>query len=117
MKINYVLVDHENVGLDSVDLLKNQSFRLLVFVGALQNRISSAAASTVTDFLSADMNGDGKLDIVSADGGNSTVSISLGNGDGTFQARVSYSTTLSAGGLSVGYFDGNGTIDVAAGIG
>jgi len=87
------------------------------YTGSFQNRISSAAASTVTDFLSADMNGDGKLDIVSADGGNSTVSISLGNGDGTFQARVSYSTTLSAGGLSVGDFDGNGTIDVAAGIG
>ena len=47
MKINYVLVDHENVGLDSVDLLKNQSFRLLVFVGALQNRISVETASAI----------------------------------------------------------------------
>jgi len=38
----------------------------------------------------ADVNGDGKPDLVVAN--NSTVSVLLGNGDGTFQAAVSYGT-------------------------
>ncbi len=35
----------------------------------------------------ADVNGDGKPDLVIADQGNKTVSVRLGNGDGTFQPR------------------------------
>jgi len=45
----------------------------------------------------ADANGDGKLDLILANFGNSngvsTASVLLGNGDGTFQAAVAYSPT------------------------
>ena len=35
----------------------------------------------------ADVNGDGKPDLVVANDGSNTVSVLLGNGDGTFAAR------------------------------
>src|SRR5262245_51647804 len=41
-----------------------------------------------------DFNGDGKPDLVLANGGTSNVSVLLGNGDGTFQSAASF------GGLS-----------------
>ena len=41
----------------------------------------------------ADLNGDGKLDLVVGNRNASTVSVLMGNGDGTFQAPV----TLGAG--------------------
>src|SRR5580693_2019360 len=44
--------------------------------------------------VTADFNGDGKLDLATAGGGCESISISLGNGDGTFQHKVTY--TLEA---------------------
>src|SRR3989454_1021316 len=35
-----------------------------------------------------DLNGDGKLDLVTADNGSDSASVLLGNGNGTFQPRV-----------------------------
>lgn len=53
---------------------------------------------TATSIAVADLNGDGKLDLVVGNrcadsgcaGGHSSVSVLLGNGDGTFQTAVSY---------------------------
>ncbi len=42
--------------------------------------------------VTGDFNGDGRLDIATADQADNTVSVLLGNGDGTFQAPVSFVT-------------------------
>ena len=54
----------------------------------------------------ADINGDGKLDLVTANF-NGTVSIFLGNGDGTFKAEPAISDGLSNGITSIAVADVN----------
>jgi len=56
-----------------------------------------------------DFNNDGKLDLVITDGFGFTVS--LGNGDGTFQKPVLYKTSLSYY-LAVGDFNNDGNLDI-----
>src|SRR5947209_4168630 len=48
--------------------------------------VSYAAGAGSWGVVTADFNGDGRLDLAVADAGGSTVSILLGNGNGTFQA-------------------------------
>jgi hypothetical protein len=60
-----------------------------------------------------DFNGDGKLDLVEADYGSNTVSVLLGNGDGTFRPRATYATGRSPIAVSVGDFNGDGKLDLA----
>jgi hypothetical protein len=64
--------------------------------------------------LLADFNRDGNTDIAlgCSDGTNGGLVIILGNGDGTFQAPVSYSTGDVAS-ISMGDFNGDGLLDIA----
>jgi len=68
-------------------------------------------AVTVGDF-----NGDGPLDLVTASGTyltNNTVSVLLGNGDGTFQPNVDYITGTAPSFAALGDFNGDGRVDMA----
>jgi len=68
-----------------------------------------------------DFNNDGKLDIITVDysgfGNGSTVSVLLGNGNGTFQPALNYGVPAgipqSANLLAVGDFNKDGKLDVA----
>jgi hypothetical protein len=66
-----------------------------------------------------DFNGDGKLDLAVANTGvdvygSNTVTILLGNGDGTFTATAQSPTTgNNPGSMAVGDFNGDGNLDLA----
>ncbi len=47
MRINYVLVDFENVQPDAIGLLAGEQFKVLVFVGANQSKLSFHIASAL----------------------------------------------------------------------
>ena len=58
-----------------------------------------------------DFNGDGKLDVAIPEGHQ--LDIFLGNGDGTFQPYVPYSTTCASGPVAAADFNGDGKLDLA----
>ena len=60
-------------------------------------------------FAIGDINGDGKLDLVTA---NQGFSILTGNGDGTFASQVNYNAGGTASSVSVGDFNGDGKADL-----
>jgi hypothetical protein len=67
----------------------------------------SSVTGDAVAITTADVNGDGKLDLIVANDQSNTVGVLLGNGDGTFQAAVSY----GSGGyiaMSVAVADVNG---------
>jgi hypothetical protein len=59
-----------------------------------------------------DFNGDGKLDLVVADNGSNTVSVLIGNGDGTFQPSVDYAAGSNPSSVAVGDFNDDGKLDL-----
>ena len=66
---------------------------------------------------SADLNGDGKLDLVVGNLGCESISVLLGNGDGTFQAGVEYASGLKPTSVLVADFNGDGKPDLLLGRG
>ena len=60
-----------------------------------------------------DFNGDGTPDLVVGNTTSNTVSVLLGNGDGTFQAHVDYGEGLQPWYVAIGDFNGDGKLDLA----
>ena len=60
-----------------------------------------------------DFNGDGKLDLALPNQADNTVSILLGNGDGTFQRHTDYATGATAQIVTTGDFNADGNLDLA----
>ena len=59
-----------------------------------------------------DVNGDGKPDLVVANYGDNSVSVLLGNGDGTFLPRPAYATGSSPFAVAVADVNGDGKPDL-----
>src|SRR5262249_11268282 len=62
----------------------------------------------------ADLNGDGRLDVVATQLLSSDVSVLLGNGNGTFQAPLRFPVGLGPVAVVTGDFSNDGRLDVAS---
>jgi hypothetical protein len=115
--LNVVVADFDNDGIPDVASIAvgidNSAPTLEVGLGngdgTFQAPISSPCPGCGTAVIVADVNHDGKLDVITA-GGNG-LAVLLGNGDGTFQTASSYSiykpSTIAAADLN-----GDGNLDV-----
>ena len=63
--------------------------------------------------MAGDFTGDGQLDLAVANDGRTTVSVLLGNGDGTFQPAVDYAVGSIPIAIVAGDFNGDGHLDLA----
>jgi hypothetical protein len=62
--------------------------------------------------VSADFNSDGRIDLATANSSGSSVSVMLGNADGTFQAAQTSATGAGPLSLAVGDFNADGKLDL-----
>jgi flagellin-like hook-associated protein FlgL len=87
------------------------------FGGAIGTGSVGAASSFTTGvgpyFVNVgDLNGDGALDMVTADYTNAKASVMLGNGDGSFRARTSFTVGLDPQSVALGDLNGDGVLDI-----
>src|SRR5829696_2545677 len=62
--------------------------------------------------VAADVNGDGKRDLIVANAGSSSVGVLRGNGDGTFGAAATYPTGAAPKAVAVARLDGDLAVDL-----
>lgn len=79
----------------------------LVGTGSCFNSCSTPAVA------SADLNRDGQADIVTANNQNNSVSVLLGNPDGTFKPKVDYPAGNNPTGVVIADFNRDGKLDIA----
>lgn len=98
-----------NAGDDSVSILLGKGDG--TFLPALTYPVTPGA--NPYEVAAGDFNGDGKLDLAVSDFYTNTISVLIGNGDGTFQPHVDYAAGLFPYDVVVGDFNADGVLDLA----
>ncbi len=93
-------------------LFENLEARMLLSAVQFAPQLPTAISSNAFSGTAADINGDGKMDLIATNYNTNTVSVLLGNGDGTFLPKVDYATGTGPSSVTSGNF-GNGQIDLA----
>jgi hypothetical protein len=113
-KLDVMFVDPSNVG--------GQPSSIVVLPGDGKGNLGAAIVSSAnlipTQMISADMNGDGKPDVVFAGSvlAGAQLSVLINQGDGTFTGEKDYALPAAPVSLAIGDFNGDGRKDVAVGV-
>src|SRR5579862_464414 len=75
------------------------------------------AGSEQTSIVAADLNRDGKLDLITTNTENNAVMVFLGRGDGTFDPALGYAVGDGPNSVVITDFDGDGILDIVVGDG
>src|SRR5207253_1733034 len=109
---NPVTLSNQPVPSSNVDF-----FQITPTTSASLSRTDYPTGTNSNGLIAADFDGDGKLDLAIANSGDNTVTIMLGNGDGTFQAQKDYAAgptgVKDASDIALGDFNGDGKLDLA----
>ncbi len=102
----------------NLDVAASNAFQVNVMLGKGDGTLTqpvtyNAGGMDPQGLVEGDFNQDGKLDLATANFDTNTVSVLLGNGDGTFQAHVDYAVDAVPMGLTTGDFNSDGILDLA----
>jgi hypothetical protein len=98
-----------------VQVLIGQGHALLSTSFSTSATVGVGAGFDPSSVVPADVNGDGKLDLVIANEGHDSVSVALGAGNGSFSAAIetSLGVTLSPSAVVCADFNADGKLDIA----
>ena len=114
--VEFVDTSFSNTVLGSVPTeTETPPFYVYDYQPALFNTTTQTPATGAKPFsiVASDFNHDGIPDLAVANSGADTVSVLLGNGDGTFQTGATYGVGNGAYSVAVGDFSGDGNPDLA----
>jgi WD40 repeat protein/tetratricopeptide (TPR) repeat protein len=83
------------------------------FIQGALPRTDIVAGTAPSAIVTASLRGNGTQDIITANQGDNTVSVFLGNGDGTFATRTDTNVGVGPIALIAGDFNGDGKTDIA----
>lgn len=90
----------------------SQTVNLAASLGQFFEAPAYPTGRSTVSVATADLNGDSKLDLVTANEYDNTVSVLLGKSDGTFRPQMTFSTGNYPTSVAVGDFNGDGIPDL-----